>query len=277
MVIQLVGDVHLNDSNPISRTDNYYEAIMKKLDFILSQKFDVCIFSGDIFNKITVSKFHLKRVLDLFYKYNNKQIYSIVGNHDVLFGDIKYLDSSPIGILFASGLIKHLDVLSLDNFVFLGNDYGVDLPISPNVVKSFLVAHRYFEYGEPNEIMMSSDVKKYDYVYLGHDHEEYPQLPLGKSLLLRTGSVCRNSSKDILKQPKITHFDTTTEQITYLNIPIIKNVFNESRISIKHEIKDIKKNEVQKFSIDDVFKEGFESYSSNVKDRFMSLWNVPVV
>lgn len=106
--IIFVGDVHLSEKNPLARIDDYNEAILKKLEQIyslaLEQKVDAVVFLGDIFHLKAPSKNSFKLVnrvvkyLRRFWR-ANIPVMLLVGNHDLMYGDLSSIPRQPIGIL----------------------------------------------------------------------------------------------------------------------------------------------------------------------------------
>lgn len=109
-----VGDQHNSDTSPPSRTDNYTEAILKKIEFIL----DYCdqkdilfvVFLGDMFhrkNPNLTSHWLVQRLIKLFNQYRRLRKFSLVGNHDFT-TNISGLYRQPIYTLFESGALEPL-------------------------------------------------------------------------------------------------------------------------------------------------------------------------
>jgi len=106
--IIFVGDVHLSERNPLARRDDYNEAILKKLEQVyalaLEQKVSAVVFLGDMFHLKAPSKNSFKLVnrlvkyLRRFWRANIPVIL-LVGNHDLMYGDLASIPRQPIGIL----------------------------------------------------------------------------------------------------------------------------------------------------------------------------------
>jgi exonuclease SbcD len=103
-------DVHLCDQNPQSRTDNWSETILEKLEQVGEIAREVkalaVLDGGDFFDKKSPPKTshwlntRIHRVHDKY----PCPVYANIGNHDCKYGDYKqFLEESPLETLFASG------------------------------------------------------------------------------------------------------------------------------------------------------------------------------
>lgn len=101
--------VYLSDSHyaatPISRKDNYNEAVLKKLIYIfeLARKNKaIILFGGDLVDSPKIKLFELNNLIKVFIEYADVPFYAIFGNagHDGL------LESSPVSLLKMAKFIK---------------------------------------------------------------------------------------------------------------------------------------------------------------------------
>jgi len=96
MRILYFTDCHLQSTNPVSRTDNYFEAILTKLSEIATvateQRVDCMICGGDFFSTPSPKPEIIIRVIDCF-KDCDVPGYAILGNHD-MFGQQLLTSSS---------------------------------------------------------------------------------------------------------------------------------------------------------------------------------------
>lgn len=106
--ILIVGDIHLSDKNPISRIDDYNEAIFKKLDQIyfiaVENRVDGLVLLGDIFHLKSASRNSYRTVIRMMqyikrFKAVGIPVLKLVGNHDLIHGDITSVRTQPIGVL----------------------------------------------------------------------------------------------------------------------------------------------------------------------------------
>lgn len=258
--ILIVGDLHLYNKTPISRIDKYEETILNKLDKILEMNYNIIIFTGDIFHKLNISKDYIEKVISVFYKYKDKRIYTIVGNHDILHNDIAYIKDSPLGILFSTHFINPLDRLITDEYEIIGWNYSErdKYPITDK--ESVLIAHEFAS------DLNDNDWSKFNNVVLGHDHLKYDIKKMFNTTLYRPGAVGRLTSaeKDI---NKIYFVDLNNK--CYIDMDVEKNVWNSKNIELKKELK-ISKSNIQVDSIEEVLKK-FD-FDDNIKREFLDLY-----
>lgn len=98
------SDAHLADQPPQSRTDDWMNTILGKLEqtveIALDEHAEAILDGGDLF--------HVKSPVRNSHKLNQRlaeihqgvTVYATVGNHDVKYGSIEYLKESPLGVLF---------------------------------------------------------------------------------------------------------------------------------------------------------------------------------
>lgn len=117
--ITVIGDPHLNSTRPISRIDDYPAASIEKLaqirDAMIACDSKVAVILGDVWHKREQSFQYLCGVCDVLKSFADAGILvtTIVGNHDIAYEQMGTLDQRPLGLLFKTGLIKHLSRLDL--------------------------------------------------------------------------------------------------------------------------------------------------------------------
>ena len=123
MTILFAGDLHLYNKVPPSRLDDYPQTMLNKLKMILDISADYYIFSGDWFHTPDVSKEYTAKVIEVLRKYQDKNIYTVIGNHDTNFGKTENIENSSLGIVFATGFVRRLMTLFVDDWRIWGCDY----------------------------------------------------------------------------------------------------------------------------------------------------------
>lgn len=105
-------DVHISDHTPQSRTDDWTETVLDKLEQIgqIAQavEADVVLDNGDFFDVKSPSRNShdlVRRVAKLQKRYPCPTAAN-VGNHDCVYGNIEFLNQQPLGVLFAAGVFK---------------------------------------------------------------------------------------------------------------------------------------------------------------------------
>lgn len=108
-----VGDIHLSDTTPRSRTDNYMAAIFIKLVQIakIAKGYDHVLLTGDIFHRKKPennSHYMVGTLMDILKTFPKGRTHALVGNHDLRDGNLGRLDEQPLGVIFKTGLLDQL-------------------------------------------------------------------------------------------------------------------------------------------------------------------------
>lgn len=105
----ITADLHLRDTVPTCRTDDFIKAQWNKMDYIaeiIKKKNLYWLDCGDLFHTAKPS-YSLVNHLMYWFRSRNVQIdAAIVGNHDIPAHNLSYLDNSAWGILNTAGFIK---------------------------------------------------------------------------------------------------------------------------------------------------------------------------
>lgn len=105
-------DVHLSDTPPASRKDDWAATIFNKLHQVarLAEhvKASAILDGGDFFHVKSPGRntHDLVRRVAEFHAASPCPVYANVGNHDCVYGDYEYLDQQPLGVLFAAGVFR---------------------------------------------------------------------------------------------------------------------------------------------------------------------------
>ena len=108
-------DVHMADVSPVSRTDDWVEAICDKLRQIgkiaWETKAQAVLDGGDSFHvKSPVRTSHrtLRRTAEIHKEGYPCPVYANFGNHDSVYSDIRWLHQQPLGVLFETEVFHRL-------------------------------------------------------------------------------------------------------------------------------------------------------------------------
>lgn len=211
--IAFVLDIHADSQSPSSRVDDIRVTLSDKLNDILNscvkRNVRYVFFAGDIFNRVACPHETVNMLGSIFLKFKSRgmELFSILGNHDIVRNNLDAMEKSPIQTLFSFGVLTHI---SLSNFVVINKDIKItpvdytEYPIEADksYKKNILLAHMFYKTSEliadAKHNLSEKDVGKlgYDMMVLGHDHCEYPVVKQGKTYIHRFGSVLRGSSHD---------------------------------------------------------------------------------
>lgn len=98
MLITIISDPHLRHTNPISRSDNYAETCLSKLEQVVSHCNRIgstLLIAGDIFDKSDNPVWFINRVIEILNR-ADYPIYAIAGNHDLKYHNIENLFESSL-------------------------------------------------------------------------------------------------------------------------------------------------------------------------------------
>ena len=198
--IAIAGDLHLNDTAPRSRTDNYIASIFDKLYYLIENS-DILILLGDIFDAKTISNQAIARFVPRLREYvaNGKKVFYILGNHDLYNYNINTYARSSLSVF------EMLDVMVLVRSLKIGPVHFDVIPFDrkfPGIIptdyfQSVLLGHYYYnDSRDPAYSMFDKDIENcgYKYIFLGHDHEEYASVTVGETVVVRSGSIARNTA-----------------------------------------------------------------------------------
>ena len=279
MKILFAGDLHLFNKIPISRLDDYPQTMLNKLKMILDIPSDYYIFSGDWFHTPDVSKEYTAKVIEVLQKYQGKNIYTVIGNHDTNFGKTENIENSSLGIIFATGFVRRLTTVLVDDWSIYGCDYDQVPPIPEQDKNTILVAHKYYLENDAKEQITDEEADRFDFVFLGHEH----QPKQFERNIFRIGSVSRmtgskeNTERDYFS---VLLFDTETTKVQEKKFQV-PDVFNKVFLDIRREMKkELKMNmdkifeTVQNETLEKVLAlPNFNMFSDEVKQKFLELYN----
>lgn len=217
VTVAVFGDVHLIDTPPSCRKDDYYEAMLSKLDTILSTN-DAVVGLGDLFHRPAIPFAAFRKVVKLLLKHRKagKTIWVIIGNHDVAHYNAGTLNHSALGLLDMLTLVRVVhDRATVGPVTFHVVPFARKAKFPQNVAgeHSVVLGHCFFEqsldpgYSITREEVANSGARL---VLLGHDHESYPDAVFGGTTLVRMGSLCRNTS----------HAYNLKRQVEYLRLHV---------------------------------------------------------
>jgi len=107
-------DIHMADTAPQSRTDDWAETILGKIAQVgviaRAVKADAVLDGGDFFHLKSPGRnsHDLVRKVAAAHAAYPCPVFGNVGNHDVKYGSMEYLSESPLAVLFESGVFQRL-------------------------------------------------------------------------------------------------------------------------------------------------------------------------
>lgn len=225
----LTGDWHIREDTPICRTDNFWEAQWKKIDFIseLQEKYNCPVFhSGDLFNHWKPSPFLLSATIE----HLPSQFFTIYGNHDLPQHSIELANKCGINVLEKAGK------LTVMNGVHWGT---VPEPKIFNSIagRQILLYHVMTFVGnlpwpgcvDLKSISLLKKYPQYDLILSGHNHKSFVSEYKGR-ILVNPGSITRQSSDQIDHTPCVYLWSAKDNSVEPVYLPIEENVISREHI-----------------------------------------------
>jgi predicted phosphodiesterase len=211
----LTNDPHLSHKNPVSRIDNYHDAIFGKLEQILSLaikvKASAILIAGDIFNEKT--RVPLSLVFEVWSwciraKREGIRTIAIPGNHDLYQDRYDSLPGQALGLLFLGGAMEDASfkIITVDGVDICGIPYPAAKDLSlysrlplPSSPRSILMAHCFatLEGGEyfgepiiPYPALLSSP---FNLFHFGHDHRDNGVVTIHDKCFVNVGALSRGA------------------------------------------------------------------------------------
>lgn len=254
-------DVHLADQGPVSRLDNWSESVFDKLKQVGElaglHKVKAVIDGGDYFHVKSPSRnsHSLIQQTAQLHKDYPCPVLCNVGNHDVKFGDLKYLEESPLGVLFATGCFeKNFDShdhtfiedglkIRVVGVPYHGTTYDRDYirTLCTKKDEDYLFVHMHLlaspEGGtlfEGEDILSYSEISQLDadVFAFGHWHRDQGVAQIGNKTIINVGSLTRGSlsSDDLKRTPQTALLDFTHQGVKVTTLPLnvkpAKDVFD---------------------------------------------------
>ena len=232
----LTADIHLTETTPISRTDNYVEAQDRKLAFLkqLETQYDCPVIdAGDIFDYWKASPWLIARA----YKNLPSEIYTIPGNHDLPEHSMQQYEKSALHVLEVALAIRRLSKTPYDrrDFTIAGVAYGEKLE---DVNADIVVIHDLVYEGNPpwpNAVgYQPKDLFKIftkpRLILTGHYHMALVAKSKDGRLVVNPGSMMRMTivQKDYKPRCYLYNFDDNEVEPVYF--PIEEEVFDDRHI-----------------------------------------------
>lgn len=289
-----VGDPHFDATAPSSRIDDYAQTAISKMlqvkSIAIEQGAKVVVMLGDTFTRSVQPTAYITHIMRLFKSFVKEGIslYTIVGSHCVPYDRMENLDRSAIGLLLESDLISMLSDVSVqwgDKSLHIKGFSYLDDIIPAEHPSSVCVAHRFFEFSfDKSSSLTKEDLEKLGYTYyiFGHDHNLYPMKQVGNSVLVRPGSLMRNTAhqSSLNRDVVVSYIDLSCNptKVGYLKLDVLPSnqVFTQSVIDEEKGKKvSILKKSAE--SIESLLEQVSFSYNSRDKNHiFQVLEDMPV-
>ncbi len=273
------ADLHLRDTTPLCRTDDYWKAMTRKLQFIRQQQEKykcTVIIAGDLFEKAKSSP----RVEAHAIKEFPKEVLAIPGQHDSPSHRLALFKESSMSVLEAAGKVVPMlspDAVFWTPFVAVrGFPFGTtfkDVPkkIREDNVRCMAVVHDMIHKTKSIHKSMTSTKaismlknSSYDVIVTGDNHQPFVETYKGR-ILVNCGSMMRSSANQADYKPCLWLYNAESNTVEPAYYPIESDVIDRTHI----ETKEIKEARMERFidRIDSGYKIGL-SYTDNLRSYF---------
>ena len=231
----LLSDLHLRDTIPQGRIDNFQDTMWSKLEFVFriaeDEKVDAILQAGDFFDKAKPSYGLVTRFIATHQFFNSTPIYCVIGQHDM------YMRSSNIADT-AFGLLATMEILfiaqkfpvGIKDCMIYGNSYGdtydfevetkynaINILITHDMIgnKPLYPGHEYTDAGK-----FLADHPEFDIILCGDYHYPFHIRRDGRHIV-NTGCMLRmtRDDRDMNRKPFFYIVDTTKNEWKQYEIP----------------------------------------------------------
>lgn len=271
------ADLHLRDDQPVCRTDDYFEAQVKKIRFIdeLAIEYDCPVLvAGDIFHKAKSSKaLEIGLINNLEATWNG-----IPGNHDLPGHNIDKLFDSSLGVLAAAETMEirptPLDVI--EKYKWKGRTIGLIHKLVHADVK-IMAGDKVISYSAKKLLKENPDC---DVIVSGDNHQTFV-VKEGKQLLVNPGSMMRMTADQQNHKPSIFLYYAKSNTVEQVFLPIKKDVISREHVEKVNKYNERLDSFVQRindqFELSLSFEKNIEAYLkvNEVRDPVKNIvWNI---
>ncbi len=244
MLIVYQGDLHLRDTIPVNRIDNYREVQFNKLKQLVgfSNQYEATLLlGGDIFDTYKVSAEIVNRTNEILLTCNH-EIFVVMGQHDVPYHDMDGI-KSPIHSLVLSGALRvenNYSVWVNDAIIHFcgwgGRPPNISYPDITNIllghISVFNTIPHYWKGEGYTPITLRKKYPGFDWYLCGDIHDS-----LHDDNVIVSGSMMRSGINQKNFNPRAYLIDTKTCHVEPLFYSIETEVFN---IPENKKVEDLK-------------------------------------
>lgn len=225
--IIVVNDPHFSDTPPSVRNDDYLSDLLAKFAEIkiLQDKLSATIvITGDTFHQKTarhVSHSLVRTCIELFNDLGKPLV--LMGNHDILGGEVQSVLRQPLGVVLKSGALRLLTSHIVGETELKGVHYdesfeskGTTIDVGPKKTKNrVLFVHSLMEPGQ--RVRLKGE---YDLCFYGHLHHDCGRD--GKYINLGSLTRTRNEDWEWDRKLAVAILDTDTLEVRRYNLKRVR-------------------------------------------------------
>lgn len=225
----IASDLHLRDSVPICRADDFWEAQWSKIDYIkkLQEQYDCAVLvAGDIFHNWKASPYLLSTAIARL-----PNMIVIPGQHDLPQHNMDLINKSGLFVLAKAEKVRILfegeTIEIVDGVTIHGFPFGSTPKKTTKEGRNIALWHNLVWQGKkpwpgctsPNSAAVLRKYKDYDLILTGDNHKPFTETYEGR-LLVNPGSLTRQSADQIDHRPRVYLYYADDNRVTPIYLPI---------------------------------------------------------
>ncbi len=226
--------MHIRETTPIARTDNFIAAQWKKLRYILQLATDLqcpVYCTGDFFDNWKPSPELLSTTIRVFKDYPDVEFYTIFGNHDLPQHNIENAQKSGLNTLMEAGVVLYHRA---------GTNWG-QYPTESSHIRGraimtwHVMTYRAGKLPYPGCTDISAEgllrkYPQYDAIFTGHNHKQFI-VKYNSRLLINPGSMTRQAVDQTHMLPSVWLYNADSNNVEQHILPHEKDVISDEHIT----------------------------------------------
>ncbi len=281
----LTADWHLRVDTPLCRTDDFFTAMERKIDFILdlSKEHDCLILiAGDLGIKPQWPNWLLEWTIN---KFEGHEIIMIPGQHDLPNHRLDLWEKSGIGVLQAARVIKAIGIANdatyeIDNlFELAAFPYGEkmiqklkdNLPIIA-ITHQMIIESKPLWPGQeaPKGHQILKKFSGYNLILSGDNHNAFVAEYQGRKLV-NPGSMMRTTADQESHRPRVYLWYASTNDIEPIYLPIEQGVISRIHIDVVQDRENRNKAFIKRIAKDTKIQLSYEDNLENYFNKYRTL------
>ncbi len=281
----LCADLHIRSDTPVCRTDNFFEAMERKIDFILDLQVEndcPILVAGDLGYKSQWSNWLLEWTIS---KFKEHKIICIPGQHDLPNHRLDLWEKSGIGVLATAGAIELIGVIDplqtgweFDNFYLNAFPYSrgiLHITLLRESICRIAITHQMIIESKP--LWPGQDAPKghqilkkfleYQLVLSGDNHNAFVAEYQGRKLV-NPGSMMRTSADQEKHKPRVYLWYAETNDIKPVYLPIEQGVISRTHIDVAQDRRNRNNAFIKRIASDTKIQLSYEDNLENYFNKY---------
>jgi len=242
----LTADWHLRDTQPICRTDNFWEEQWNKVNFImeLQKQYECPVFhSGDLFHTWKTSPYLLSTAIRFFTDCsefrNGPSFFTVYGNHDLPQHSVELAERSGTYTLGTTGSIT---ILCNGHWGDATPTNSISDLLGGEEFQDIAIWHKFTYTGnkpwpncqESTAEQLLKKYPKYKLILTGDNHTPFV-VKYKNRILVNPGSITRQTADQVSHTPKVYLWYAEKNIVKPVFLPIKCDVITREHLEMKEE------------------------------------------